>query len=395
MLRQAFVVALAVAAVLPAAAAAAERTLLARAAYVPNDSGVAAAASTGGWAAVQWELNGPFGINAPQAWSQAARLGGSGGRGVTIAVLDSGVAYSRRGRYRPSPDLVRTRFVKGYDFVDGDPYPNDEYGHGTFVTSTIAATANNAYGTVGVAYRATIMPIRVLDFEGRGFPSVIARAIRYAIRNRADVINLSLELYDGPPLSPTPRSVTASRGVRAALAEARRAGVAVISAAGNSSDPNVPAKKYDTLAINVGGTTEHGCLGNYSNHGPGLDLVAPGGGADADVAGDVNCNPAGAAGRDISGVSFRAESPTQFEILPRFRGTSTASPHVAGVVALVLASGILGKNPTPGAVERHLETTAHDLGVAGRDRFYGAGLVDAAAATAPLPAPVPPVTPSG
>lgn len=391
LIRTAVVVACTTAALLaPAASASAgERTLLARAAYVPNDSGVAAAAATAGWAAVQWELNGPFGINAPQAWSQASRLGGSGGRGVKIAILDSGVAYARRGPYRRSPDLASARFVKGYDFVDSDPYPNDEYGHGTFVASTIAATANNAYGTVGVAYRARIMPIRVLDFEGRGFPSVIARAIRYAVRHGADVINLSLELYDGPPLAPTPRSVTASRGVRDALADARRAGVVVVSAAGNSSDPNVPARKYDTLAINVGGTTEHGCLGDYSNHGPGLDVVAPGGGADAAVPGDVNCQPAGEPGRDISGVSFRAESPTHFEILPRFRGTSTAAPHVAGVVALVLASGVLGRHPTPAAVERHLEARARDLGPPGRDPYYGWGLVDAAAAT------LPPVTPSG
>jgi serine protease len=388
-LRKALAAALAAAALLPAAAVAGERTLLARAAYVPNDSGRAAAASTGGWASVQWELNGPFGIHAPQAWSQASRLGGSGGRGITIAVLDSGVAYSRRGVYRRSPDLAIARFVKGYDFVDNDPYPNDGYGHGTFVASTIAATANNAYGTVGVAYRARIMPVRVLDFEGRGYPSIIARAIRYAVLNGADVINLSLELYDGPPLAPTPRSVTASRGVRAALADARRAGVVVVSAAGNSSDPHVPAKKYDTLAINVGGTTEHGCLGDYSNHGPGLDLVAPGGGADANVAGDVNCQPSGEAGRDISAVSFRAESPGRFEILPRFRGTSTASPHVAGVVALVLAAGILGDAPAPGLVERHLEGSARDLGAPGRDRSYGSGLIDAAAATAPA------VTPSG
>ena len=391
LLRAGAAIALATAILLPATAVAAERPLLARAAYVPNDSGMAAAAATAGWASVQWELNGTFGINAPQAWSQASRLGGSGGRGVTIAVLDSGVAYARRGPFRRSPDLAITRFAEGYDFVDNDPYPNDEYGHGTFVASTIAATANNAYGTVGVAYRAKIMPIRVLDYEGRGYPSTIARAIRYAVRTGADVINLSLELYDGPPLAPTPRSVTASRGVRAALADARRAGVVVVSAAGNSSNPNVPAKKYDTLAINVGGTTEHGCLGEYSNRGPGLDLVAPGGGADAEIASDPNCQPSGEAGRDISGVSFRAESPARFEILPRFRGTSTAAPHVTGTVALVLASAILGGAPTPGMVERHLEATARDLGAPGPDRYYGAGLLDAAAATVRPPR----VTPSG
>jgi serine protease len=374
---------------LPAGAAAHEHRLWAQAAYVPNDSGSARAAADSGWTNTQWELNGPFGINAPLAWSQASRLGGSGGKGVTIAVLDSGIAYTNRGRYRRSPDLSPARFVRGYDFVDDDPYPNDQYGHGTFVASTIAATANNAYGTVGVAYRARIMPLRVLDYEGRGYPSTISRAIRYATRHGADVINLSLELYDGPVLAPTPRSVTASKSVRSALADARKAGVVVVSAAGNSSDPNVPAKRYDTLAINVGGTTEHGCLGDYSNHGPGLDVVAPGGGADADVPNDPNCRPDDPPGRDISGVSFQARSPSLFEILPRFRGTSTAAPQVAGIVALVLASGVLGPDPTPGEVERHLEATARDLGRPGRDRYYGSGLVDAAAATAPL------VTPSG
>jgi serine protease len=381
LLRKGAAVAMAAALVVPAVAHARQHRLLARAAYVPNDSGVAAAAADAGWAAVQWELNGPFGINAPEAWSQASRLGGSGGRGVTIAVLDSGVAYADRGRFRRSPDLASSRFVHGYDFVDDDPYPNDEYGHGTFVASTIAATANNAYGTVGVSYRAKIMPVRVLNFEGRGYPSTIALAIRYAIRNGADVINLSLELYDGPPLAPRPRSVTASRSVRSALAAARRAGVIVVSAAGNSSDPNVPAQRYDTLAINVGGSTEHGCLGDYSNHGPGLDLVAPGGGTDADIPGDVRCQPTLPAGRDISAVSFLSESPARFEILPRFRGTSTAAPQVSGVAALVLASGVLGANPTPGEVERHLEKTARDLGAPGPDRYYGAGLIDATAAT--------------
>ncbi len=388
LLRKGIAVAVAVATLLPAAASAAEDGLWAQTAYHPNDSGLATAAGDGGWAITQWELNGPFGINAPLAWSQASRLGGSGGRGVTIAVLDSGIAYADRGPYRRSPDLATSRFVRGYDFVDDDPYPNDAFGHGTFIASTIAATANNAYGTVGVAYRARIMPLRVLDGDGRGYPSVISRAIRYAIKHGADVINLSLEIYDGPLLSPRPRSVTASKSLRASLAEARRAGVVVVSAAGNSSDPNVPAKRYDTLAINVGGTTEHGCLGDYSNHGPGLDIVAPGGGADAEVPGDPNCQAGAPAGRDISGISFRARSPSRFEILPRFRGTSNAAPQVAGVVALVLASGVLGDDPTPGQVERHLEATARDLGRPGHDRYYSAGLVDAAAATKPR-APTP------
>jgi serine protease len=339
---------------------------------------------------VQWELAGPFGINAPTAWSQVSRLGGSGGRGITVAVLDSGVAYTRRGAFAASPDLEHTRFVRGYDFIDDDPYPSDEFGHGTFVASIVGATANNAFGTVGVAYRSKIMPVRVLDFEGKSDAATIARGVRFAIRHGADVVNLSLELFDAPPLPSTPRSITTSRTVRSALMAAREAGVVVVSAAGNSFDLNVPGKQYDTLAINVGGTTEHGCVGDYSNHGPGLDVVAPGGGFDASLGADPNCQQGALPGRDVSGVSFNVASPRHFEMLPGFRGTSSAAPHVTGLVALVLASKVLGSKPKPGDVERRIEQTARDLGVPGRDRYYGWGLIDATAATVP-----PPVTPSG
>ena len=367
----------------------AERSLRAGPAYVPNDSGVASAAGpVGGWAAVQWELNGIYGINAPAAWSQASRLGGSGGRGITVAILDSGVAYATRGRFERSPDLQGSRFVRGYDFIEDDIFPSDEFGHGTFVASIIGATANNAYGTVGVAYRAKIMPIRVLDFEGKSDAATIARGVRYATRHGADVINLSLELFDAPPLEARPRSVMSSRTVRSALIAARSAGVVVVSATGNSFDLAVPSDRYDTLAINVGGTTEHGCLGGYSNHGPGMDVVAPGGGVDAPLQGDPTCQPGGPPGRNVSGVSFKAAAPRSFEMLQGFTGTSSAAPHVTGVVALVLASGVLGKDPKPRDVERHVERTARDLGRPGHDRYYGWGLVDAMTATKPL-------TPSG
>ena len=302
---------------------------------------------------------------------------------MRIAILDSGAAYAARGPYLPSPDFSRSRFVRGYDFIGEDSYPIDEFGHGTFVASIVGANANNGYGTVGVAYRSRIMAVRVLDFEGKSDAATIARGLLYAVEHDADVINLSLELFDAPPLPPKPRSVMTSRAVRSALRTARSAGVIVVSAAGNSFDVNVPAKRYDTLAINVGGTTEHGCLGSYSNHGRGMDVVAPGGGLDANLVGDANCNPLVPPGRDISGVSFNSASPTRFEMLPAFRGTSAAAPHVTGVVALVLASGVLGSDPTPGEVERHIERTARDLGRPGHDRHYGHGLLDATEATLP------------
>ena len=178
--------------------------------------------------------------------------------------------------------------------------------------------------------------------------------------------------------------MTGSRSVRAALVHARRAGVVVVAATGNSSDPNIPARRYDTPAINVGGTTEHGCLGDYSNYGPGLHVVAPGGGSDFEVPDDPNCRFGDPPARDISGVSFRSGSPSRFEVVQGFKGTSNAAPQVAGVAALVLASKVLGSKPTPGEVERHLEATTRDIGRPGRDRYYGAGLVDAAAATQPV-----------
>jgi serine protease len=135
--------------------------------------------------------------------------------------------------------------------------------------------------------------------------------------------------------------------------------------------------------MSVGATTEHLCQAEYSNDGRGLDIVAPGGGADAAIEEDpTHCRPNGRPGRDIFQLTF-AGSVRRFGLPGGYQGTSMASPHVAAIAALVIASGVVGSRPSPKQVEERLKSTARDLGVPGEDERYGAGLVDAARATAP------------
>ena len=339
-------------------------------AFIPNDPGLGA-----GWAAVQWNFTGPFSVNAPDAWQHAIDAGAPGGRGVKIAILDSGVAYSNRGRFRRSPDLAGTRFVAGRDFVDGDRFPNDENGHGTHVTSTIAETTNNARGLTGLAYGASIMPIRVLDRNGEGDAARIAQAVRWAVRQKADLINLSLEFGTDVGASDIPSLLDA-------LHYAHRRGVLVVGAAGNEGDPVIafPARSDNVFA--VGATTEHGCLSDFSNLGRGLDLVAPGGGTDA-ITDDANCQPDATPGRPIFQITLDGGSVRRFGVPSSYEGTSMAAPHVTATAALMIASKVLGPDPTPKQIADRLMGTARDLGPPGADRRYGAGLVDAAAATDP------------
>jgi hypothetical protein len=199
---------------------------------------------------------------------------------VTVGIVDTGIAYADRGPFRRSPDIAPSRIVRGYDFVDGDPYPNDRNGHGTFVASTVAAAADNGYGMVGVAFQAKLMPVRVLDGDGAGTGTRIARGLRWAVDHGADVLNVSIELYDRLTLQA--QSMTTDPAIRDAVRYAARHRVLVVAASGNSSSQSVPSTRLGGDILYVGGTTEHGCLGDYSNYGPGLDLVAPGGGRDAD-----------------------------------------------------------------------------------------------------------------
>jgi serine protease len=118
---------------------------------------------------------------------------------VIVAVIDTGVAYEdytqtvkrKTIRYYRAPDLVQTNFVAGYDFVNDDTHPNDDNGHGTHVTGTVAQSTNNSIGVAGVAFNCKIMPLKVLDKSGSGTYADVADAIMWAADNGVKVINLS------------------------------------------------------------------------------------------------------------------------------------------------------------------------------------------------------------
>ena len=323
----------------------------------------------------QWNLHEPWGIAMPEAWSLAAAAGAPGGRGALVAVLDSGVAFERYKRYRRAPDLRRKTFVRGYDFIDRDRHPNDVFGHGTHVSGTIAQATNNGVGTAGIAYGARIMPLRVLDSAGSGDSLAIAKAIRYAARHRADVINLSLEFE----LDVVPSEIPE---ILAAVRFANRRGVLIVAAAGNGFGRRVAYPARADQVIAVGATTRNGCQSDYSNRGSDLDLTAPGGGVDAAPQASEElqyCHPDDATDW-IYQQTFRGGSVRVFGLPGGYEGTSMAAPHVGGIAALVIASGKLGPNPSPDTVRNHIQATARDLGTPGFDVRYGHGLVDAARA---------------
>jgi serine protease len=343
--------------------------------WVPPDPG--SAGIPAGWSQMQWNFMPETGVDAPDAWQHLLDVGRPGGAGVTVAVVDTGIAYANRGRFKRSPDFSQYRFVRGWDFVGNDPYPNDDNGHGTHVAGTIAEGTGNGIALTGLAFGAKLMPVKVLDRDGEGDSGRIAQGIRYAADHGAKIINLSFEF---------PTDITRSQipNILDAIRHAKAKGVLVVGASGNAAAAAVayPARSSDVLS--VGATTQHACQADYSNEGMDLDIVAPGGGVDNALDGDPNCHPAEPAGMDIFQMTFTHTNGYRHFGLPTgFIGTSMAAPHVAATAALVVASGILGPNPTPDAIERRLEQTARDLGPPGKDPHYGAGLLNAAAATDP------------
>jgi len=276
---------------------------------------------------LQWHFLAPWGGAAPEAWAHVAAEGAPGGSGVIVAVLDTGVAYANHGRFRRSPDFLPSQFVPGYDFVGHSPHADDHNGHGTHVAGTIAEATNNGYGLTGLAFGAKIMPVRVLNAHGDGDARNIAAGVLFAVRHGAKVINMSLEFSEDVTARQIPELI-------GAIAYAHRKGVFVTGASGNEGHATVayPARARGVIA--VGATTEHGCLADFSNDGRGLDLVAPGGGSDANLSGDNDCHPVGATGRDIYQITFAGQNPRKFGLPSGYEGTSMASPHVAGTAAL-------------------------------------------------------------
>jgi serine protease len=354
---------------------------------VPDDPGTLegpaeVAAIPGGWAYKQWnfldseDLTGsrlpisPGGIDAVEAWRHLEEVGRPGAEGITIAVLDTGIAYRSDGStFLRSPDFAAGQFVKGYDFVAKDRLPLDENGHGTHVAGTIAEKTNNGIALTGLAYRAKLMPVRVLDRQGRGDATTIAKGIRFAVAHHARVINMSFNFGCGKKVP----------AVDEALREAFAQGVVTVASAGNyGAETCVSEPATGPRVIAVGGSTEGGCLGDYSLAGTAIDVLAPGGGSPT-----LGCLSISA--RPIYQVTLKPGSTNEFGIPGNYVGTSMAAAHVSGVAAMILASGVLGPQPTPkarvNAVTRRLRRTARSLGLATTQQ--GAGLIDAAAATDP------------
>lgn len=353
--------------------------------FRPDDSGALgsapqASSARAGWAYRQWNFlppdaagargmpTSPGGIDAVGAWRNLIEVGRPGASGVVVAILDSGIAYRSAGtRFLRSPDFGRRQFVPGFDYVEGDLLPLDESGHGTHVAGTIAEKTDNGIGVTGLAYRAKLMPIRVLDGEGEGNAYDIARGIRFAIAHGAHVINMSFNFDCG---SRVPI-------VDEALQDAYERGVVTVASAGNlGTEECVSAPATGPRVIGVGGSTEGGCLGDYSLAGEAIDLVAPGGGIPQSRCPSV-------AARPIYQVTLRPGSTRAFGIPAMYVGTSMAAAHVSGVAAMVLASRTISARLAPkarvAAVTKRLRRTARDLGLPATQQ--GAGLVDAAEAT--------------
>ena len=292
----------------------------------------------------QWHL--PM-VNMSEAWDLST------GEGVTVAIVDTGVNPFGRDSFGPIGD---SRVLRGYNAITGLPGGIDFEGHGTHVAGVVGQETDNGIGVAGIAYGANILPVKALSIFGVGVDSWIIRGIRWATDQGADIINLSLGSFDK------------SQAIEDAVNYAYENGVTVVAAAGNSGDGKVMYPAAHENCIAVGAVNYIKVLTDYSNYGDALDLVAPGGDNNVDLNGDGFVD--GILQENFGFFGFNWG-------FWYYAGTSFASPHVAGIAALVKS---IHPDYGPDEIRQVLQDTAQDLGDPGWDARYGHGLVDAYAA---------------
>ncbi|MDJ0599506.1 MAG: S8 family peptidase [Crocosphaera sp.] len=273
----------------------------------------------------QWNLHN---IHVERAWEETK------GEGIIVAVIDSGVTRV--------PDLRQTEFVPGYDFVNDRNDARDDNGHGTHVAGTIAQSTNNNYGVAGVAYHAKIMPLKVLSAQGGGSVSDIADAIRFAADNGADIINMSLG------------GGGESQVMKDAIDYAYDKGVVIIAAAGNSNQNSASYPARYPKVISVSALDATGKKADYSNYGAGVDISAPGGSKSGKI------------------LQETIDPSTGEAVFSELQGTSMAAPHVAGVAALVKATGVKEPNEILAVLTQSSRKVEDDT-----FNYYGSGQLDA------------------
>lgn len=265
------------------------------------------------------------------------------GKGAVVAVIDTGVTQAR--------DFKQTTFTAGYDFVNKKTNADDDHGHGTHVAGTIAESTNNNEGVAGIAFEATIMPLKVLSAEGSGTSADIADAIRFAADKGANIINMSLG------------SAYPSDVIHEACKYARKKGVTIVCAAGNSFREGVgyPAAFPECIAVSSVGPS--GKLSKFSSWGKQVAIAAPGG----DMIDSKDPK---------DGILQNTVYSGQDDYFA-FQGTSMASPHVAGAAALAYSQG----TKDPAKIKDLLQKTASKP-KENNTKKYGAGILNVGKLTA-------------
>lgn len=278
---------------------------------------------------------------------------------IVLAIVDSGVAFEDYAipsyelsniwpgttMYRRSPELPGP-FVPGWDFVNNDAHPDDDFSHGTFVATIAAGAANNVTGSAGVAFGVTILPIKVLDFQGDAENDHIVQGIRFAADHGANIINLSLG-YPPIPLflqaGYTPQQVSDILSpLGDAIEYAQHKGAIVVASAGNFSFPEVSYPAAYPGVIAAGATGVDGSRSSFSSWGRDLDFMAPGG-EFLDVNNDHIQDAVPAYSMKPNRSPGSLAKPDSFGLFFSF-GTSESAPHVAGAVALLMSAGATDEN---------------------------------------------------